>query len=263
MSLTRKIRKQYNPLFVGCYELRKLMDELIEKAPYASKPKDGIAVFIMASTHKSFSAILALSKMGFAEDAEKICRTMYDGYVHLATILKDETDNMAMQYLSFDVVTRAKMYKSLMENKKFPDYFAERTKNPKQNDESIENIIASAEEWREKYHKNGWNNWQGTQARVQATNVGMEHYFRTAYELQSHLIHVLPRVMNRYLVEKKGEIVFNHLPSENEIEMPLTGSFNIAFNVAEKFNNHFELVDENIFKEMADNWGKVVDQFNK
>lgn len=237
------------------------MDTLIEEAPPADKPKDGIAVFIMASTYKSFSAVLALSRLGFSEDAEKICRTMYDGYVHLATVLQDETDEKAMQYLTFDDVTRAKMYKKSMKSGNFQDYFAERKKNPKPGDESVEDVIARAEEWRKKYKVSSANNWQGKTAREQAENINMESYHRTAYELESHLIHVLPRVMNRYLAEEGGEIVMRHMPSISHIDMPLVAAYNIAFNVAEKFNGHFELIDPETFKSMAEEWVEVVSAF--
>ena len=252
MSLSSQIRHDHNDLFVLCYELKKLMAEMMMAAPTVVTPKDGVAYYLMTKVYRTFGNVIRLTKDGSTEDAEMLARTTFEAYVTFANILMDETEDTAMKYLEYDDVTRARMYKIMKDRKNFSTYFAERLEHPEEGDEAVEDIEARAADWKEKHKATNLNQWHSPKkAGEMAAAVDMYGFHTTAYVMESHLVHSLPRAMNRYLSLDSGYIVMDLEPKGHEAGMALITGFEMAFGTAENFNAHFKLGHEAVFGELA------------
>lgn len=224
------------------------MDELISLAPPATSSKDIVSYFIMSHTRRSLNAILLLARNGFSEDADKIARSMYDGYAHLATCCIDPTEESADTYLSFHFVSRKSMFETLRKDVPLVEYLEQNVGFSKK--DQWENVVRRADEWQDTHHRN-WNNWQNLKNGVIAENIGMKSYYKTAYALQSHLVHVLPIVINKYVKEINGELKMIPSPTGRDVETSLASAIIMSIAVAETFHNHFHLNLEDDFKQIA------------
>ncbi len=239
MSLRAHIRKKYNRLFSLNDNLRKIAKEIIESDPPINTLKDGIAAFILAKSFKTHGIIMNLSKNGFSEDADMLARTLFDAYLIIAGVLKDESDDTANQYMRFDDETRAKMYGTLMQRDNFKEYFIERKNNPKHLDESIEEIQSRAGAWKKLYSGNFWNKWHHDKSQSQlATELDIQHYYETAYQLQTQLSHSFPRIMDKYLIPNENNIKMLTEPTDKFIALTLVSSFNIFVLIVWRFDEH-------------------------
>lgn len=264
MNKFNDIRRKHNSLFVVCYELKNLMLDLATAAPDAVTPKDGVSYYLFTKVYRTFGNVINLVKDASTEDAEMLVRTTFDAYVTYANILKDETDETVMKYLEYDDVTRARMYKLVKDQKNFSTYFQQRLENPKEDDESIEEIESRAEEWKEKYKATDLNQWHsplksGEMARL----VEMDRFHKTGYVMESHLIHSLPRVMNRYLSSNGERIIMDLRSKGHEPEMALIAGFNMSFAMSERFNSHFKLGFDIKLAELANKFEQVVKKENE
>ena len=257
MSLKTHIRKKYNRFFVLNYNLRSITEKIIKSNPPIDTLKDGIAAFILAKSFKTHGVVINLCKNGFSEDADMLPRTLFDSYLIIASVLKDSTDDTAVQYMRFDDETRAKMYGILKDRENFKDYFEERKLNPKPEDESVEEIQKRADEWKDLYSGNFWNKWHHDKSQGElAAEVDIQHYHETAYQLQTQLSHSFPRVMDKYLVPDGDNIKIQAEPTDSSIDLTLVSLFNIFIFIVKKFdehhNNKFKTEIEQLILELRD-----------
>lgn len=258
------IRRKFNILFVPNYDLRHLVEKMIALKHLVNTPKDGVACFILAKTFKTHGVAVHLSKNGFSEDADMLIRTLFDALLIITACLQDETEETALKYMRFDDTIRAKMFTSLKNQPKYKELFEERLKNPKPENESINEIEARAENWRQEYGGDYWQRWHSGNTTGQlAEQVEMAPYFRTAYSLQSQLTHSLPRAMNFYLAQQDGEIVIDIEPKERGVDMSLAAAFNMLVVVADKFNDHFHLGFDEEIKKLTNDWVVAVDEVTR
>ncbi len=241
MSTKSKINSLHRPLILVNHKLRKLAKKLIDQQPTIDSPKDGVSAYMMAKAFKTHRVVLHLSRNGFAQDADMLARTLFDSYLIIANVVNDETNETALQYMRFDDQTRSDMFSQLQQDEKFKKYFEQRKENPKEGDEPIEDIQKRAEDWLEEYGKDFKRQWYGNKKTGEmARLVEVGHYHKTAYKLQSQLIHSLPIAMNFYLADVDGDIVMTPEPDERYVDIPLTASFNMLFLIVEMYAKHFE-----------------------
>jgi hypothetical protein len=253
------ILKNHEKMFAISRRLRRVVLDIIQKNVQADTVKDVIAVYMLSKTFKTHSAVMKLVEMGYEEDADMLVRTMFDSALIIGICLNDSTDESSIQYLKFDDSIRAKMFKQLKDGGNFREYFDERIKNPKPNDDSIEEIDRRAEEWIKQYGKNFWQKWYSDKTMGDlADAVGLKQYYKTAYSLQSQLSHSLTRFANRYIVDNGSNLLMDVEPKDSDLQIPLISSFNMLFFVTEKFNTHFKVVPEDIFKDLANDLKKTV-----
>jgi uncharacterized protein DUF5677 len=255
MSLRRRNIRKYNRLFIVNHKLRKMAKKMIDTQPEINKPKDGVACYMLAKAFKTHGVITNLAKSGYSEDAEMLTRTLFDIALIISSCLKDKTDETAMKYLNFDYSIRSKMFQQLKDTGKFDDYFEERKNNPKLGDEPIEEIIKNAEKGVQEYGGDFRRKWHSGQTTSQlADSVNLQRYFKTAFSLQSQLVHSLPRSINFYLINKAGQIKMSVEPREDGIKLALVSSFNMLIVILEQFNNHFKVLSDKDLRKIANEW---------
>jgi hypothetical protein len=241
MSLKTHIRKKNSQLFLLNDNLRAIAKEIIESNPPINTLKDAIVAFILAKSFKTHGVIMSLSQNGFSEDADMLARTLFDAYLIIASVLKDDSDDTANQYIRFDDEIRTKMYGTLKSKDSFKEYFEERRNNPNHSDESVEEIQSRAEEWKKLYSNNFWNKWHHDKSLGKlATDLDMHHYYETAYQLQTQLSHSFPRVMDKYLIPNKDNYKMQTKPTDKFIDLTLVSTFNIFVFIVMRCDEHFD-----------------------
>lgn len=259
MSVKSKIKSLHYPLILANHKLRKLAQNLIDQNPYIDTPKDGVAAYMMSKAYKTHGVILHLARNGFAQDADMLARTLFDSYIVIANVVNDESNDTALQYMRFDDETRSEMFSQLQRDGKFKKYFEKRKENPKEGDEQIEAIQQRAEDWLEEYGKDFKRQWYGNKKTGQMAELAeVSHYHKTAYKLQSQLIHSLPRAMNFYLAEIDENIVMTPDPDERYVDIPLVAAFNMLFLITEKFAQQFEIETDEELKRLVEEYKAAV-----
>lgn len=258
MSIKTNIRRKHNELFLANYKLRQLAEEVMALQPEVNSPKDGVAYYTLAKVYKTHGVVLNLAKNGLSEDAEMLARTMFDTTLIALATLQDQTEETAQQYLNFDYVTRIKMFKAVSQTDLYREWFKERLENPKPGDETFEQIEARAAAWMEEFERGGQRWHAGKTTGELAASVGLERYYRTAYGLQSQLIHSLPRAMNRYIGNVNDKIVFDIEPKNTYVDISLVSGFNMLFEVASAFSEHFKLGKETEFSALISIYKEAV-----
>jgi len=261
MCLKIKILHKYNKLFLVNDRLRKYCREIIEFNPKINSIKDGLACFVLAKAYKTHGVVINLVKSGYSEDAEMLTRSLFDLALLISSCLKDKTDKTALNFFRFDYPLSWKMFNHLKDKGKFKDYFEERRNNPKTGDEPIEEIQKQANSWINEYGKDFYRIWHSGQTTGElAKSVNLGGYFSTAFNLQSQLIHSLPRCMNRYLIDDCEKIKMDVSPKISEVSLAIVSAFNMLVVILDKFNDHYKIIDEKELKQLVDDWVKAVNE---
>lgn len=238
----QSVRKKYNKLFVINDKLRKIAFEMISSQPKMNSPKDGIVGHMMAKGYKTHGVILNLCRNGYGEDAQMLSRTLFDAYLIEGNVIEDETDATAWQYLNFDDITRLKMFEYIKDKEIYQKELESRKNHPKPKQEDIETIELRKTQWLEEYGKDFKYRWHvGKTTGDLAEALEMKPYFETAYNLQSQLVHSLPRTGDYYLRDDGQRLWLNVEPGEQAVDLALISSFNVFIGIVLGFNQHFNL----------------------
>ncbi len=258
MNLKSRIYQTNKEMFSLSIDLRDLAKMFIDKKVSINSPKETIACYMLAKAYKTHGVILRLAKSGYSEDADMLARTLFDSALIMSACVNDKTDETVMKYIKFDDSMRTRMFNKLKDNDKFKEYFLEREKNPKKDDDKIEEIEQRTQEWITKYGKDFRRKWHSGQTTGElAESVKLKSYFDTAYDLQSQLVHSLPRVINQYLNEVDDQIRMDVEPKLKGVDLSLVSSFNMLFSIVESFNNLYSLVSDEKFKVLANRLVKI------
>lgn len=240
MKVGIEIRKRNLNLIKVNEELRRLALTLINKKPDVKTPRDGVALYMMVKAYKTQGAILLLVHRGLTEDAEMLARTLFDTYTTIGLCMKDGNEEMATQFIDFDDVQRMNLYNKVVNNQNFSEVFKERITNPKPGDRNIDEVIKNGTEKIKKYGKGFEKHWYGDKSGTNLAGLlNIDRYYKTAFDLQSHLIHSLPRAINRYIRIVDGEITTNHNPSSENAGLALVSAFNMFVLVVGEYQKHF------------------------
>lgn len=232
--------------------LRRVSLELINMHPDVNTPRDGVVLFSLIKAYKTHGAILLLINKGLIEDAEMLARTLFDICLLVKLCTKDDSEEMALQYFNFDEVQRSKLYKKVKDNQNFSEVFKDRITNPKEGDEDIDKIINSANELVERYGKWFKDNWFDKNKQSEYLgSLQLDHYYKTAFDLQSQLIHSTPRSMNRYFKDVGGKIITNHEPNDEHAGLALVSAVNMIILIADEYQRHFKYEYQEVMDSLA------------
>ncbi len=242
MKVTTSIRLKNKSLIRLNEKLKDLSLELINKKPDPQTPKDGIVLFALVKAHKTHSAILFLINKGYIEDAEMLARTLFDICLLVKLCTKSDNEEMAIQYFNFDEVQRSNTYRKVKDGQNFSEVFKARVENPKENDEDIDKVIDAANSLIERYGKWFKENWYDKNKQSEYLgSLQLDQYYKTAFNLQSQLVHSTPRSMNRYFRDVNGKIVTNHEPTDQHADLTLVSAVNMLLLIVDEYQRHFKL----------------------
>ena len=236
-------------------QLHDLVEAKLQLVITNGNNKDFFMAFVMGKAFKTYEAIGLLCRSGYGEDAFMLARTLLELMVTSAYVLHDETEDTLMRYMSYDWVTRKKMY----------DYIATKDElltglNKAVESGNKEGTLAEIEEEykkvMEKYkYKNGWSD---KSIKGMSETIGRSDLYNTVYSLQCTIGHTNARSMNDYMNHTEEGTILNIGENWKLSRTTLVVAFDCFFHIAKEASSRFGWKIETVLEELAKKWSEEV-----
>ncbi|QQG43977.1 MAG: hypothetical protein HYW86_03890 [Candidatus Roizmanbacteria bacterium] len=234
-------------------------DELkyVLEVKYQSKEHvdiDKIVFLTLSKITKSCRAITILSQ-GYGEDAAIIARSIFEGLVTLAYILKEDSTNRAILFKEYDTLDYYNRLKGLYEGISKPDIKKAYEKVLEKCDikiiekikKSREDIIKELKIKKVKGIKE--YNWSFSTMRHLALETGYLYYYKQIYWQVSKISHSLYSSLEDFAEHKTNQMIYNDSPSDNWVNESIFLSADLYLQLLKLINNY---VDLNLNKRLED-----------
>lgn len=260
--MTNLIYQNHKELFDFNNELRKIVNDVIDKKFHKTTPKVLFATFALGKAYKTHGGILLLCLNGYGEDAAILTRSLFDLSVTLLYILKDPTNKRVFRYFNYDWLIRKKMFDYSKNVPTLAKLFEERKLNPKPGDTTPEEVEKHARLVQEKYNY-GNIGWSDKTIRQMAEEVSRGGVYRTVYYLQSNITHSAVRTMNDYLKAHDKGYTVDIRRSENWVQENLVASFDFFWTIIERSNKLLRLGIAKQLNDISKRYLGEVERVNK
>ena len=234
------IYQNHKDLFGFNEELRKIVDDVMDKEFHKITPKVALTTFALGKAYKTHGATLLLCLQGYGEDAAILTRSLFDLSITLLYILEDPTNKRVLRYFHYDSIIRKRMYDYAQTVPTFAKLFEDRKLHPKPGDTTIDEVEKYAK-LAQKKHNYGRMGWSDKPIRQMTEEVGREGDYKTVYYLQSNISHSAVRTMNDYVkADDKGYTV-DIGRGESWVQEDLIASFDFFFAIVERSNKLLRL----------------------
>lgn len=246
MNILLSLNKQLHDLVEG-----KLQQDILD-----GNNKDFFVAFVMCKAFKTYEATGLLCRSGYGEDAFMLARTLLELMVIASYILQDDTEDRLMRYMSYDWVTRKKMYDYIVTK---DDSLAELNKEIESGNR--DNTLAEVEEEykkaMEKYkYKNG--RWSDKSIRGMCEAIGRVDLYHKVYSLQCTIGHTNARSMNDYTKITDEGTILNIGDNYDLASKTLAVVFECFFHIAKETGDRFGWGIESQLKELEKRFSKEV-----
>ncbi len=216
--------------------------------------KDFFVAFMMGKAFKTYEALGMLCKSGYGEDAFMLARTLFELMITLAYILQDETEERLLRYMSYDWVTRKRMYEYIATKKDLSMHLNKAIESGNK-----ENTIAEVEEEykkvMEKYNYSN-NTWSDKTIKGMSEAVGRSDAYNTVYRLQCNVGHTNARSMNEYIKVTDEGTILNIGANWDLVQSTLIIAFDFFFHITKEADKQFSWKLEGTLEELAKNWSE-------
>lgn len=238
-DLGSSMKGEYQKMFDLNSQLRVLAGRMIDKGFRLHNDKSIFISFCLGKTYKTHKAILILCEAGYGQDAAMLVRSMVELLITLLYILADKTDGRLYRYFDYDWILQRKMYGYAKTKPHLVELINDRQVNPRDGDNSIEEIETTAKLMMEKH--NYGKSWSEKNIREMSAEVGKDGLYDTMYVLQSQLIHTSPRATNEYISRAGDKYVVSVGSDGKWIEESLVSAFDCLYSVLGEVDKFFEL----------------------
>ena len=204
--------KKYKEVFDFCEEL----NHFLQKVKFEIKLKNddfqgGSIIGIFTKSLTTFQAIYILFKHYFCNDAENLCRILFEEMVNIGycSLGKDET----RRYLSLQAINKLKRI-NIVNQKENKKYFTEDDKEKffkeKSYDERKNELISYLHslDVKEIFDKEGDPVAINLEERIKKVNSkSIMHYYLTFYRIVSAGIHSSPDILERYVIFDENRLM--------------------------------------------------------
>jgi hypothetical protein len=218
--------------------------------------KDFFVAFVMAKAFKTYEALGVLCRAGYGEDAFMLARTLFELMITTAYILQDETEGRLLRYMSYDWVTRKKMYEYVVTKEELLIHLNKEIESGNR-DNTIAEVEEEYKKAMEKYHYNN-NGWSDKNIKEMSEAVGRADAYSTVYKLQCTVSHTNARSMNEYIKITEEGTILNIGPNWDLVQNALVIAFDFFFHIAKQADSQFSWGIENTLEELAKNWSEEV-----
>ncbi len=217
--------------------------------------KDFFMAFVMGKSFKTYEAIGLLCRSGYGEDAFMLARTLLELMVTAVYVLQDETEDTLMRYMSYDWVTRKKMYDYIITKDELLMGLNKAIKS-----DNKEGALAEIEEEykkvMEKYkYTNGWSD-KGIKG--MSETIGRSDLYNTVYSLQCTIGHTNARSMNEYMSHTEEGTILNIGENLDLSRTTLVVAFDCFFHISKEANKRFSWGLEDTLEGMSKKWADEV-----
>jgi len=260
MDIKKQIIERFKKDFTNSDTIYSITEGIFDQG-WRSK-KDSIYEYVIGllfgKALKTYKSINILCKEGYGQDAGILLRSLFEIYVSIAYISKDEPEKRAKRYYDYSYIER----KHLVE---LFDRYELKEKGFKDAGEAIQR---NREEICRLYYevKNNYKNekgkidefrWSGKSIKKMAIDCGLETDYAVVFFIFSQLVHSSSMTERLYVHANIAErrISLDAGPSEEYIEIVLPHSSTIFVRILEKFNSVFNLGKERKIEEVKNSIG--------
>lgn len=218
----------HNRGFEACYDLYKLCQKIILHKVTIEDCFQGVSLFFLSKSFKSFWATIELAKKGFGEDALILSRSIFENAITYLYISKDPAKRTDL-YLKHDCIG-SRRYLNICRsiNTIIPD-----------EDEIARTIEGNYQEVRGDYKQNKL--WNGKTLKDLAVEVGLEETYNLIYPLHSEFVHSGIKTMKYYIQDEGEKVVVNYGPSDNFVDNALISAHNSLVRILNTYNDKMGL----------------------
>lgn len=213
---------------------------------------------LFGKAFKTYKSINILCKEGYGQDAGILLRSLFEIYVSIAYISKDEPEKRAKRYYDYSSIERKHLVELFDRYELKEKGFKNAGEAIKRNREEIYRLYDEV--------KNNYKNekgkidefrWSGKSIKEMAIDCGLETDYAVVFFIFSQLVHSTSMTERLYVHANIAErrISLDAGPSEEYIEIVLPHSNTILVRILEKFNSVFNLGKEGKIKEVKNSVG--------
>lgn len=218
---------------------------------------------------KTLRTILILSNEGYGEDASVLSRTVFEEYISLAFVLKEDTDERVKLFNSFgdlDYYKKLNLLKSTISDEGLAKKYEEVLKQ--YDVQKIEEIKSFRESQKKKLEEGRYKgktrdeNWSFLSLKIMSDEVGMISLYNQIYWQVSQISHPHQRGLDNYLRNTKESTIYNDSPTYNWVPESLFFSIDIFIRVLKLVNDYLVSIEKRIlqFKAKLDEINSALSQ---
>ncbi|MFH1900846.1 MAG: DUF5677 domain-containing protein [Candidatus Omnitrophota bacterium] len=218
----------------------------------------GIVLVLFARCRKQFKAVQILCKEGYGEDACLILRSMINALIDISYI-KTDPMKLAKRYVEFDWIAKKKKLNIL---NKYPS--SESVSLPsKKHGLSEKDILKEAKQFNEDFpdgsRRSDWSGLKIEEKARKAKNNTLMLY-DMGYRYYSDFDHSNIMSLSSHVDDSttKGKFIVLSEPSEKQVQMNLSESFNIFVSLFDIYCETFELDYSNKIRELFSEYEKLL-----
>ncbi len=216
---------------------------------------------MLAKTRKHYNSIQELCKLGFAEEAGIIVRSMTNALIDLAYISRHGKKILSERFARFDWVIKGQKVEIRERMDKLCKAPSLKGDELKKWEERKKEIRVQIDKFRKDYKSERTKyDWSGYSIKTKAEKAGKgtKLLYHTVYRYNSDIEHSNATALDKYIDDDTPEkIQFLSEPGESHVEENLRESFNVFIRIAVIFFEQFGLED---FKKKT---GELIKDYNK
>lgn len=247
IDIKRQIMEKFEKNFANSERVCSITDGIFDRRWKIKEDStyEYVMSLLFSKAFKTYKAINIFCKEGYGQDAGILLRSLFEIYVNIAYISKDEREKRAKRYYEYSYVAKKHLVELVdnygLEQKGFKGAAKAVQRNRGEIYRFYNAVINNYKNERgeiDEFH------WSGKSIRKMAIECGLETDYGVLFWLYSGLVHSSPLVELSYVhvnIEDR-EIAADIGPSEEDIEGVLPHSNAIFARILENLNSVFNFV---------------------
>lgn len=254
------IIKKFEENFANFDSIRSITEGIFDQGWKIKDDSDYeyVMSLLFSKAFKTYKGINILCKEGYGQDAGILLRSLFEIYVNVAYILKDDSEKRAKRYYEYSYIARKRSVELFDEHRLGEKGFKGAEEAIQKNKEEIyESYNRVKNNYIDEERKKDEFRWSGKSIKKMARDCGLGTDYAVVYSIFSELVHSNPMVERLYVHVniKNREIAADIGPSEEYIGVVSAHGNTIFLRILEDFNAAFNLGRQRKIDELKDRIG--------
>lgn len=254
------IIEKFEKDFVNFDAICNITDEIFDQGWKIKEKSDYeyVMSLLFSKAFKTYKGINILCKEGYGQDAGILLRSLFEIYVNIAYISKDESEKRAKRYYEYSYIKKQHLVELFDNYRLEKEGFKDAGQSIQRNREEIYKLYNKV---KGNYkNENGGKDefhWSGKSIKRMASECGLGTDHAYVFFIFSQLVHSSSMTESSYVHANitERQIASDVGPSEEYIEAVLPHSNNIFLKILERFDSVFNSGKERKIEEIKSNIG--------
>lgn len=194
-------------------------------------------LYVLAKTHKTHSAIVALCKQGYGEGSMSLVRQLLETDASLRWICKEETPHTLSLFISQLVHQKLRLINKSYQDEKTKVTITKRRTNPEPGDLDVRELIQVEKRLKEQGSL-GEHFWHGKGSLEEVVKeAGLPTHYNIYLAMLNEYVHINPSDIDRYLDFSEDEASLQLGQSAESVKEALMLNFHFGISVIERVNS--------------------------